>query len=421
MVSIDCYIYIFTLMKKINFLPTLILAASVILWSCGGSAPASDHNHAAEGHDHAAEAEHGHEGHDHAPGEHPSEETEPAGAHSDEIIFTPAQAAAAGVETQLVAAAPFESVIKVGGQIVSAAGDVATIGAPTAGLVWFANRSITIGGAVKKGEVIARINSSKIEQGDAAAKAKAEYNTAKSAAERGESLAKDNIISKKDLEQLKLTYQNAKISYDAFAGSTSDAGVAVSSPIGGYIKNILVAQGDYVTVGQPIATVVQNKRVQLRGDVPQKHFNALPLIKSANFVTTYDSKVYKTGEMNGRLISNGKTLDGNSFYIPVTFEMDNIGSIIPGSFVEVFLLSSQSKNSISVPTAAVIEQQGIYYVFVQLDEEGYQKAEVTLGATNGDRIEILSGLVEGQTVVTKGAVQVKLAASSSIVAEGHSH
>ena len=70
---------------------------------------------------------------------------------------------------------------------------------------------------------------------------------------------------------------------------------------------------------------------------------------------------------------------------------------------------------------AITEQQGKHYVYVKLDEECYEKRLVTIGNSNGDEIEILSGLTRKDEVVTKGAIIVKLAESSGAVPEGHSH
>lgn len=69
-----------------------------------------------------------------------------------------------------------------------------------------------------------------------------------------------------------------------------------------------------------------------------------------------------------------------------------------------------------------VEEQGLYFVYLQLDEEGYKKQEVTLGASNGKKVQILTGLKAGDRVVTKGAYQVKLAsASNAIPAHSHEH
>ena len=70
----------------------------------------------------------------------------------------------------------------------------------------------------------------------------------------------------------------------------------------------------------------------------------------------------------------------------------------------------------------LIEEQGVYSVFIRLDEEGYKKQWVTLGANNGSEVQILSGLKPGDEVVTRGAYQIKLSsASNAIPAHSHSH
>ena len=160
----------------------------------------------------------------------------------------------------------------------------------------------------------------------------------------------------------------------------------------------------------------------LRADVSEKYYGYLHSIQSANFKTPYDNKVYELGELKGRLLSYGKASGGTSFYVPVTFEFDNRGDVIPGSYVEVYLLSSEMPDVLALPVTALTEEQGLYFVYLQLDEEGYKKQEVTLGASNGKKVQILTGLKAGDRVVTKGAYQVKLAsASNAIPAHSHEH
>ena len=96
-------------------------------------------------------------------------------------------------------------------------------------------------------------------------------------------------------------------------------------------------------------------------------------IQSANFCTPYDNVTYKLSDLRGRLLSYGKASDTNSFYVPVTFEFDNKGAIIPGSFVEIYLLTAPMQNVISVPVSALIEEQGVYSVFVRVHEEAYKR------------------------------------------------
>lgn len=89
--------------------------------------------------------------------------------------------------------------------------------------------------------------------------------------------------------------------------------MSVTAPLGGYIKNCLVKEGDYVSVGQPLVSITQNRRLFLRADVSEKYYGYLHSIQSANFKTPYDNKVYELGELKGRLLSYGKASGGTSF------------------------------------------------------------------------------------------------------------
>ena len=71
-------------------------------------------------------------------------------------------------------------------------------------------------------------------------KGKAEY-------ERAEKLVKDQIVSQKEFENARLNYQNAKTAYEAISGKQSAKGVGITTPLTGYLKNISVKDGEYVT------------------------------------------------------------------------------------------------------------------------------------------------------------------------------
>ena len=397
-----------------------------ILGSCNskpGNNP-EEHNHGTEAHDHD------HEGHDHeneghsATKEceghnHGSEASE--SEHSDEIILPKAKAEAAGVKVSTIEPGTFEQVIKTSGQVLAAQGDESVAVATVAGVVSFHGK-VTEGMSVGKGSTLLTISSSNIADGDPVQRARIAYEISKKEYERMKALVKNKIVSDKDFAQAEQNYENARISYEALAKGNTKGGQAISSPIGGYVKNILVKEGDYVTIGQPLVSVTQNRRLFLRAEVSEKYYPYLRTIGSANFKTPYDNKVYALKELSGRLLSFGKSAGDNSFYVPVTFEFDNKGDIIPGSFVEVYLLSTPMENVISLSRTALTEEQGLFFVYLQLDEEGYKKQEVTLGADNGQSVQILTGVKAGDPVVVNGAYQVKLAsASNAIPAHSHEH
>lgn len=253
-------------------------------------------------------------------------------------------------------------------------------------------------------------------------RARIEYETARQEYERAARLVEDNIVSRQEYEAAKGRYETARLTYEALASNDGENGTVVKSPIRGYVRNCLVKEGDYVTVGTPLAGVITGSKLYLKADVSERYLNRLPGVNDANFKLSYGDRVYSTTELGGRLLGYGRSTDETNAYIPVTFAFNGTEDILPGAFAQVWLLSAERDGVISLPVEAVTESQGHYFVFIKLDETCYKKQEVTLGATDGQRYEILSGLKGGENVVTRGATHVKLASASNLIpAHTHNH
>lgn len=343
--------------------------------------------------------------------------------HGDEIHFTAAQAKAAELRLETVAAGNFSHALRVGGRISATQGGEQTIAATADGIVAFSAATEAEGAAIRAGQTIATISSERLRDGDPAQKAKIAYEAAEKEYKRAEKLAAEHIIATRELEEATLRYETARVAYRAQAAQMIRGGVNVASPMGGFLKNRLVRPGEYVTMGTPIATVTQSRRLLLRAEVPQKYHKELAEITSARFKPAYDTDMHHTDRLNGRLVACGQTASDNGGFLPVTFEFDNVGNFVSGAYAEVFLLTRNRPNTISVPLSAVTEQQGINYVYVADpdEEEAYLQREVEIGQNNGERVEIKKGLSVGEKVVTRGAYQIKLAASSTMIPEGHTH
>ena len=377
-----------------------------------------EHNHENCTHDHA---EHNHEGHSHASHDDHGHGHE-GHAHGEGIAFTKAQAEAAGLQVETIEELPFYGVIKTSGHIQAPAGSEAVVVAASSGVLYYTDPSIVEGKAVTKDQALAGVSAKKLQDGDPLVKARLAYETALAEYERAQRLVDDKIISAKEFEQIRLRYETAKTTYEGQAQGMTAKGASVTSPMSGYIKQLLVANGEFVEVGQPIAVVTQARRLQLRAEVSEQHYSQLPKVSAAYFSPSYTDRLYKTAEMNGRLVAYGRAaVEGASHYLPVTFEFDNVGDIIPGTYAEVYLLTTPEEGVVSVPISALTEEQGLYYVYVQVCAEEFMKREVHPGRRNGERVEILHGLHHGDRVVTQGAYQVKLASVTTAIPHGHSH
>ena len=352
---------------------------------------------------------------------HEHEHEEEAHHHEDgHIEISPERQEQLGIRVETVSAGDFNEVIRTSGRISAATGGEMTVVARSEGIVNLG--SLAEGTPVAKGGRIAAISTREIGSGDRLAKAKIVLETAQKEYERDLRLREDNIVSEGHLDQSRLAYEQARLEYEALAaGGAQQGSIAVTSPIAGYVKSLSVRNGDYVETGAPIATVTSSRRLRLTADVSEKYYGRLAAGSDADFVTSYSGKAYSVRDLGGRLISYGRASDGD-FLIPVVFEFDNRGDFVPGSYVDVYLKTSNVNRCISVPLDAVVEDQGVHYVFVREedDDDCFEKREVVLGQSDGTRVPILQGLKEGEIIVTSGAVHVKLAGVSAVPA-GHTH
>ncbi len=408
-------------MKRFTAIYVVALSVMVCL-SCGHHHEAeSEHEHhheheAAEHHHHDHECD-GHHHHDH---EH--EEVASASA----ITFTHEQAAQVDFAIDTPQLRPFGPVVRTVAQVQPAQGDEVTVVAKSNGVLTFASSNIWEGSPVAKGASVARISSDGMVSDNLSVmlnEAKNNYETAKQNYERAKSLVDSKIVSQAEFLELKNTYENARLVYENLKSNVNAGGASVVSPLGGYIKQIFVANGSYVSVGQPIMSVSQNHNLVLKAEVPQRYAAALPAISSVNIENPVTHEVASLEELGGRVISYGRAVSGTSFMLPVTMEMKNVGDFTPGMLVKVWLSARTAGQTLTVPKTAILEEQGNHYVFVQISPEQYEKKAVVIGAEDGERVEILSGITAKQRIVTRGAVYVKLAKASGALDPhaGHVH
>jgi RND family efflux transporter MFP subunit len=347
-------------------------------------------------------------------------------SETNTVVFTKEQSWKIDFATEQVTAEPFGQVIKTTAQIQAAQGDEILVTAKTNGVLLFSSNLILEGKNVSKNQVLFTISGSGLANNNSAVRfteAKNNFEKAELDYERTKALSKEKIVSEKELLTAKHHYDNARVVYENLNKNFSSAGENVSGPMDGFIKQLFVQNGQYVEAGQPIFSISQNKSLILEADVQQKYVSVLAFVKDANIRTLHDNKTYRLDELNGEVLSYGRSTNDNNYLIPVSLKIDNKGDFIPGSFVEVYLKTIANSQAIKIPNSALLEEQGIFFVYVQITPELFEKREVKPGATDGLRTEILTGLNSGERVISAGAIFVKLAqATGSLDAHsGHVH
>ena len=383
------------------------------------------HQHSAVSHQHSESCSHNHD-HSHAHSSQPTAHSHNHNHSEDAITFSVEQQNKINFEVVEVVTEPLYQIIRTSAQVVPSQEGEKILTATTSGIVNFENKDIVKGLDVKSGQILFSIDNSNMADDNLSTRREeieAEYQKAKSNYERKQALAEDKIISESELKDAETEYLIAKKHYENMNQNFPQGKTLHRASITGSINEILVPNNSFVEAGQPIMTLAQNDRLYVRADLQSKYYPVLKDIKTANIKTLNDGNVYSLEDLSGRLLSYGKTTDISNPLIPVTFEIKNNGILIPGSFVEMFITAESDKMGIMLPNSAIVEEMGIYCVFVQTCVDSFEKRIITKGVTDGQHTQILNGIKAGEKVVSKGAINVKLAQGSAALDPhaGHVH
>lgn len=342
---------------------------------------------------------------------------------SNQISFLKEQAWKLEFANVLVQKMDMYNVIPSSGEIHAAIGDEKTIVATTSGIVMYNSTDVSIGAEVNAGQKLFTVSGGNVNANNVQTEfmnAKANYTREKANLARKNELYDAGAIAKSELENAQLTHDLAESNYKNISNNYSQKGKSISTSSHGFIKQLFKSEGQYVEAGEPLVIIAQNKRLTLESFVSQLDFEKLNPSVSANF--SFNGEVHSIEEFNGKFLSYGASITHANPKIPVYFEMDNTGSLLPGSFVEIWLKTSVSKKALTVPKTALLEQYGKYSVIVQLEGETFEERDIMIGNSDGKNVEVTFGLKEGERVVTTGAYQIKMASmSGELPAHGHAH
>lgn len=344
---------------------------------------------------------------------------------SNGILFTKEQSWKVDFASEEARSEPFGQIIRTIAQIQPAPGDEKVIVAKAGGIVSFSGSGIIGGQSVNAGQVIFTIDSGELADNNLGVRyneAVSELNRAKADYERKKELAKDRIVSERDLMEAETAFKNAEVNFNHLHRNFSAGKQTVSSSMSGFVKQVMVRNGEYVAAGEPILVVSQNRDLHIKAEIQPRYFEALGTISAVNFKVLNSNLTYNLEDLKGKIISYGKSVDLQNPLIPLVLQVQNSAGLLPGSFVEMYIHLRTSNQALTVSRESIIEEMGAYFVFVQITPEFFEKRPVVVGKTDGFRTEIMQGLSVSERVVSKGAILVKLAqVSGQLDTHGHAH
>lgn len=309
------------------------------------------------------------------------------------------------------------------GTVVPAAGRLAHVAAPIAGLVTAAGVTDAPipGQRVARGQLLVTLLPSLGEGGSAWAQARGRLREAEAEWSRAERLYAVEAIPERRLREAENQLQVAREALGGLAGGgiTPDGGLPVLAPIAGVVTRRSVAPGSRVDAGAELFTIVDPSVVWLQANVPAASAASIGPASGASFQVEGSSRFHEAP----RTVSVGSMLDSLSRTVPVVYQAANAdGSLKIGANARVAIRTGRRSSGLVIPATAVLDEDGRAVVYVQVEGESFEKREVRLGGQERGLVLVLGGLNPGERVVTGAAYQVRLASlSTSAPTHGHEH
>jgi len=276
------------------------------------------------------------------------------------------------------------------------------------------------GEAVKKGEVLFRIDPRSYEaalrQAEAnALRDRAARDQARSQEKRYQELLDKNFISKEAYAQFRTNAETAEATAKASQAALENARLnleycTIRSTLDGYVGRVLLQAGNLVRANDPNALVVINqvRPIYVNFGIPEqhlpdvrKHMAAAPLTVE---VVPVDAQ---QGAPRGTLIFVDNAVDPSTGTIRLRGQFENQDAALwPGQFVNVSLRLYEQADALVVPAIAVQTGPDGQYVYVIGDDMTADLRRVSVTRTDGERAVIAKGVTKGERVVTRGQLRL---------------
>lgn len=243
--------------------------------------------------------------------------------------------------------------------------------------------------------------------------AKASLDWAQMDLDRNSKLIENGDISRSIYDQAMTQHNLAKARYQAALDSVNQqlaiveqqrsalslakkavTDTVVRAPISGAVKEKLSNRGSYLAVGGKIVTLVKINPLRLRADIPESSSAAVS--KGQTMTLTVEALAGRT--FSGRIVRISPSLNEQTRALTVEAEVNNSGNLLrPGMFAKSQLITAKNSSAVLIPAKAVLTAAGLSKVFVIENGKAVERI-VKTGVTDGDLIEIVEGVKDGEVV-----------------------
>lgn len=254
------------------------------------------------------------------------------------------------------------------------------------------------GQAVRAGQVLVRIDRAR--PALQAAQADAQVHKLEANYMRARQLEAQKMVSANDLDQLKYDLENARAVYNMAKLELSYTDVV--APISGTIASRSIKPGNFVQINTPIFRIVDNSRLEATLNVPERDLETL----KAGLPVALQVDALPGKSFAGKVDRIAPVVDAGSGTFRVVCAFDGGGLLQPGMFGRIRIDYDQRANALVIPRTALLDDEDDPAVFVARGGKA-ARVPVKLGYMDGEWAEVLSGLKQGEQVVTAGKVALR--------------
>ena len=251
---------------------------------------------------------------------------------------------------------------------------------------------------VEKGELLAKINDAPL-QADLRKK-QAQVKLMQDRLFRAKALLEKEAVSKEAFQEAEANLAALEAEIEGVEAQIEQT--ELRAPFSGIIGLRQVSVGAYATTTTEVATLTKTAPLKVEFNVPERYAGMLPEGTELTFtaegdLTTRNAKVYAS---DSRVDPETRTFAIRAIYPNAD------GKLIPGRYVNVNLVTQRFDNTLAVPSEAIVSEMGIDKVFVCKNGKA-QPVEITKGLRTDAMVQVLRGLVPGDTVITSGTMQLR--------------
>jgi HlyD family secretion protein len=278
--------------------------------------------------------------------------------------------------------------------------------APEVGGYRVAAVNVDVGDKVKKGQELVRLSADMLNAEVASKRAshmqaQAQLVNATANLRRAESLKGSGAVSAAEQERLQSEELAARARVEAAAADEKAAELKlrytrVVSPDDGVVTSRTVVVGQIAQAGAEMLRLLRQNRIEWRAEVPEARMREISVGKTVRVTTVDGSKL--TGSVRAIAPTVNSATRTGLIYV----DLPNPGSARAGMFARGEIETSNAKAH-TLPMASVVVRDGYSYVFVVKGENDVERRRIETGSMRDGRVEVISGLKDGDRVVERGA------------------